>query len=129
MIAAQRRGGRAVECTGLENRHRSNSVVSSNLTLSATSEFDQIAGSDLGRRSAMATARAARGPGWTYPRFRPRSTARPPNRSVSALVAEAGSISGAFTVNKGVTSLADASPVARAPSNPMHNPQNTFDLT
>jgi hypothetical protein len=35
-----------------------------NLTLSANREFDQIAGSDLGRRSALATARAARGPGW-----------------------------------------------------------------
>ena len=50
-----------VECTGLENRHRSNSVASSNLALSANREFDQIAGSDLGRRSAFGDgARSAR---------------------------------------------------------------------
>jgi hypothetical protein len=35
-----------------------------NLTLSANREFDQIAWSDLGRRSALGTAREARGQGW-----------------------------------------------------------------
>ena len=76
-----------VECTGLENRRPFTGLVSSNLTLSAicaikmgpvlgsyfdcaeqgswtnSREFDQIAWSDLGRRSALATAPAGRGPG------------------------------------------------------------------
>ena len=56
--AAVRRGGRVVECTGLENRHRSNSVASSNLALSASHEFDKIAGSDFGRAQRARRARA-----------------------------------------------------------------------
>ena len=42
-VAAVRRGGRVVECTGLENRRPFTGLVSSNLTLSASREFDQIA--------------------------------------------------------------------------------------
>ena len=57
-VAAIRRGGRVVECTGLENRHRSNSVASSNLALSASREFDKIAGSDFGRAQRARRARA-----------------------------------------------------------------------
>jgi hypothetical protein len=34
-MVAVRRGGRAVECTGLENRQGLTALVSSNLTLSA----------------------------------------------------------------------------------------------
>jgi hypothetical protein len=34
-VAAVRRGGRVVECTGLENRRPFTGLVSSNLTLSA----------------------------------------------------------------------------------------------
>ncbi len=75
-----------VECTGLENRRPFTGLASSNLALSANwkneapfpgpsffqqeqgawtnlLEFDKIAGSDFGRRSALATAREARGPG------------------------------------------------------------------
>ena len=117
----------------LENRRPFTGLVSSNLTLSATCTIKM--GPVLGSYFHCAEQGAwTNSPEFdkiveTYLRSRPRSTARPPNRSVSALVAEAGSISGALTVNKGVTSLADASPVARVPSNPTHNPQNIFDLT
>jgi hypothetical protein len=61
--STRRRGGRAVECTGLENRRTLTGLVSSNLTLSAKIELV----SSTKSRGAILDARSApggRGPGW-----------------------------------------------------------------
>jgi hypothetical protein len=65
VVKTVRKRGRVVDGTSLENWQWGNPFVSSNLTASANREFDQIAGSDLGRRSVFATAREARRPGWS----------------------------------------------------------------
>jgi len=49
LIAAERRGGRVVECTGLENRQGFTTFVSSNLTLSATGKMRPRCGGSRAR--------------------------------------------------------------------------------
>jgi hypothetical protein len=81
-----RRGGRAVECTGLENRQGFTTFVSSNLTLSANNGGFILATNRL--EAQRATRRRGRAP---------IRTAMPPMSRVSPLPALDGSISGADT--------------------------------